>query len=117
MKNLRKIFIFTLIFTPYALVGATGSGLGNPIGYASIQALLTAILDIVVKIGVPVLVLALVWVGFMFVKAQGVPAELETAKKAFFYTCIGAGVVLGAKVIQEALCATIQGLGSTLPCS
>lgn len=90
--------------------------LDNPIEAKSIQELLTAILDIVVKLGVTVLVLAIIWVGFMYVKAQGKPEEIKTANNAFFWTVIGAGVVLGAKVIQMALCATITGLGSKLSC-
>jgi len=108
MKKFKRFTAITLAFLPLALVSAVG--LENPINSETIQQLLTAILKIVVEIGVVVLVMAIIWVGFMFVKAQGEPAELEKARKAFLYTVIGAGVVLGAKVIQEAIKATVDKL-------
>jgi hypothetical protein len=47
----------------------------------------------------------------MFITARGNPAKLATAKTALLYTCIGAGVVLGAWVFAEIIKNTIQAIG------
>lgn len=92
-----------------------GSGLiTNPLGPSidSIPKLINAILKIVVKVGLPLVALAIIYVGFLFVKAQGNETELKTAKEAFLYTIIGAGIVLGAAVISEAIDVTVTSLGT-----
>ncbi len=120
MKILKKISLLLLSFSPTFFVYAQGSdtplgggtAITNPLtGITSITQLLNKILDIVVLIGVPILVMAVIYVGFMFVKAQGEPGELKTAREAFFWTVIGAGVVLGAKVISLAIQSTVTNLG------
>ena len=98
--------------------GAPGAGnnelIDNPLeNINSIKELIVAILSIVIKIGVPIVAIALVYVGFLFVKAQGNETELKTAKDAFKYTIIGAGLVLGAVVISQAIQATVENLGAT----
>jgi len=96
--------------------GSGGSSPGappidNPLGAIdSIEGLIHAILNIVVQIGLPVIALAIVYCGFLFVKAQGNESELTKAKTALFYTVIGAAVVLGAFVIQQAIIGTINQL-------
>ncbi|MFA6006256.1 MAG: TrbC/VirB2 family protein [Candidatus Paceibacterota bacterium] len=110
MRTLKKLIAISLAFMPIALVTAASAPLSNPISAPDIQTLLKDILQVVIDIGVPVLVMAIIWVGFMFVKAQGKPEEIKTANNAFLWTVIGAGVVLGAKVISEALKATVDKL-------
>jgi len=112
MRSLKKLITLALIATPYAF--AFAGQLPNPLGGTnSLTQLLMGILNAVIKIGIPVLVVAVVYVGFMFVRAQGKPEEIKTAGKAFFYTLIGAGVVMGAKVLSLALCETVKNLGAT----
>ena len=61
-----------------------------------------------VSIGFPILVLALVYSGFLFVKAQGNPTEIETAKKAFFWTVVGGVVLLGSSILAGAIGGTVD---------
>src|SRR3989344_6685113 len=86
--------------------------LENPLrpGLNSIPALISAILDIVVQIGIPVVALFIIYSGFLFVKAQGNPTELETAKKALVWTLVCAAVLLGASVLSSVISGTIDQL-------
>jgi len=84
-----------------ATTGAGGSGAGgasfpNPIGKASINAILTAILDFLTAIGAVLAVLFTVYAGFLFVTARGNEAQLSKAKTTLFWTLVGAVIVLGA---------------------
>lgn len=110
MKFVKKILATLLAFMPMTFVYA--EKLNNPLGETSIQELLSKILDAVVMIGLPVLVMAILFVGFMYVKAQGNPEQLKTAHAAFFWTVIGAFVILGAQLISKALCNTATDLGA-----
>ena len=95
----------------YAIEGGiTGSGVHNPLNVQSIPEFINKILEIIVQIGLPVVVVAFVYVGFLFVTAQGNEAKLSEAKKAFVWTAIGAAVVLGAFVISTAIKGTIDRL-------
>ena len=72
-----------------------------------------AIINIVLIVGIPIVVLAIIYTGFLFVKAQGNSEELTKAKKALLYTLIGAALLLGAFVIAEAIQATVVDITST----
>jgi hypothetical protein len=62
-------------------------------------------------IGVPILVLAIIYAGFLYVKAQGNPGELEVAHRTLLYTVIGGALLLGSFVIAEAIRATVADIG------
>ncbi|MBI4136184.1 MAG: hypothetical protein HY481_01370 [Candidatus Vogelbacteria bacterium] len=92
--------------------GSSGAPITNPLGSINeIKDLITKILDIVIQIGLPAIALAIVYTGFLFVKARGNEAELTQAKTTLFWTVIGAAVILGAFVIQTAIEGTVAELG------
>ncbi|MBP6859964.1 MAG: hypothetical protein KBC38_00130 [Candidatus Pacebacteria bacterium] len=72
--------------------------------------LLSKILNVIVQIGVVVLTMMLVYVGFLFVTAQGNPENLSKARSALIWTIIGGFLVLGASVIAEAVKSTVEAL-------
>lgn len=88
------------------------TGIENPLGdkVNSIPALIKTALEFVVKIGVPVIAFAIIFVGFSFVAAQGNPEKLKKAKDSMLYTLIGAAIVLGAFVIAKAIGGTVEQL-------
>ena len=89
----------------------TGGGLVNPLkSINSLEDLLTAILDAVVRIGSIILVLALVYVGFLFVVAQGAEEKIRNAKTALLWTIIGGLILLGASAIGAVISATVDNL-------
>jgi hypothetical protein len=50
----------------------------------------------------------IIWTGFLFVKAQGNPTELEKAKKSFLNAIIGMAIILGAWAIATVIANTIN---------
>jgi len=91
------------------------SGIDNPLKpeIDSIPKFIKAIIEVVLIVAVPIVVLAVIYVGFLFVKAQGKPEEITKAKKALLYTLIGAALVLGAFVIADAIGKTVDEIKST----
>lgn len=87
-----------------------GATLENPLRAGSLPELLTIVLKAVVQIGSILLVLALVWVGFLFVMAQGAEEKIRDARGALVWTVIGGMLLLGAKAISEVIQATVQTL-------
>jgi hypothetical protein len=84
--------------------------INNPLDGKDINGIpefIAKILDILVTIGIPIVTLAIIFSGFLFVKAQGNPEELTKAKKAFVSTAIGATVVLSAWLIAQILANTV----------
>lgn len=90
--------------------GPTKINIDNPIKYTTLIDFVEAILELVVQIGMPLLVVMIVYVGFKFVTARGNEGKLSEAKTAFFWTIIGAAIVLGAFVISTVLQNTINNL-------
>ena len=70
------------------------------------------ILQIVIKIGIPVIAVLFIWTGYLFVSAQGDTAQLKTAKNAFFTSVIGTIILLCAVLIATMIKATIGELGA-----
>ncbi len=83
----------------------------NPLtGVNSIPALIQIILEGVLKIGIPIIALAIIYSGFLFVSAQGKPEAITKAKNAFMYTLIGAAILLGSWAIAKLISETVLGL-------
>ncbi len=90
---------------------STGNSLQNPLkNVSSLQDLLLAILGGVVMLGTIALVVALVWVGALFVFAQGAEEKIRDARNALMWTVIGGLVLLGAQSISIVIQNTVQSL-------
>ena len=87
--------------------GATG-GLKNPLAVCGLPEFLTEILRGVVRIGTIVLIMMLVYVGFLFVVARGNAEKLQSAKSALVWTVIGGLILLGATSIQMVIQGTVR---------
>ena len=129
MKNLKEkkysilkiiakySFAFVLVFSlvmPFVFTHADTTikgGIDNPLGTTGpqdIPSFISKILTVVVDIGVPIITLAIIYTGFLFVKSQGNSEELTKAKKTLLYTIIGAALLLGAFVISQAIKGTVD---------
>jgi len=91
--------------------GGNTGGLQNPLGFSTIPEFLTAVLGLVVTIGGIVVVLMLVYIGFLFVTAQGAEEKIREAREALLWTVIGALILLGAQAISTGIQATATSLG------
>ena len=90
--------------------GAGAGGLSNPICTTSISEFLANMLKLVAQIAFPVVVLFMVYVGFLFVSSQGNPEKIKEARNYFFWAVVGALLVLGAEALSLAIKATVDQL-------
>ena len=113
-KFIAHALVAALFFSVTALIAEGASFYDNPIKYGGIQTvpqLLLALVDLVFLIGVPIIVIFIIYGGFLFVKSGDNESELAKAKNVFWWTLIGALVLLGAKAISAAIQSTILSLG------
>ena len=123
MKNFFRSFIILslLLLSSAATFAADATGGGtpaplvsaqveNPIKYDNFADFVAAVLQTAVEILMPFVVLAFIWSGFLFVRAQGKPAELETAKSAIFWSVIGAFILMGAWGFSQIIATTVTTL-------
>jgi len=83
----------------------------NPLAKAStIGGLIKTILEGVIQIGMPIIALAIIYCGFLFVSAQGNSEKLNEAKRALTYTLIGAALLLGSWGIAQLISSTVLAL-------
>lgn len=109
-------FILSLMFTSVVVKAdkpvdkpiEITSGIKNPIKADNLQDFIQSFIKGVLLIGIPILVLFIIYAGFLYVKAQGNPGELEVAHRTLLYTIIGAALLLGAFVIANAIVGTVS---------
>ena len=106
--------------TPGTQGSATSTGVGgdtqiifeNPLGGSggviNLSTFIEKVLDVILTLGVPIVALAIIYCGFLFVLAQGNDTKLKAAKEALLWTLVGAALLLGAWVLAQALSGTIQ---------
>ena len=83
-------------------------GLQNPLKFGNIPDFLEALLEIIIRIGFPFVVLAVIYTGFLFVSARGNEQKLTDAKNAFLWTVVGALIVLAAAAISQLISGTVD---------
>ena len=129
-KNIGIVLFSVVVLLPVFSVMASASNTTNPSSGTSIvnplgstqtlQDLIFALVVLATKLGAVVCVFFIIYAGFLFVKAQGDPAELTKAKSVLLWSVVGAAVLLGASVMSAAICGTVKsvlGNGSSLDCS
>lgn len=79
----------------------------NPIKHNTINEFLKYIVEGILKLGIPIIALAIIYSGFLFVTALGNPTKLEKAKDALLYTVIGAAILLGSWGLAQLISETI----------
>ena len=91
-------------------VGGTSvsTTLQNPIKYDNFTDFVSAVIKAAVEVLMPFVVLAFIYSGFLFVKAQGKDDELTKAKSAIFWSVIGAFILLGAWGFAEIIGQTVS---------
>ena len=82
----------------------------NPISTNNINDLIKTLLEGVIKVGIPIVALAIIYCGFLFVSAQGNTEKLNKAKDALLYTLIGAAILLGSWAIAQLISNTVLAL-------
>ena len=116
--------IFSFYFQPVTLFALDTENKGtkndtiitldNPLGNKinNLPSFIYMILELAFQIGAIFSVLAIIYVGFLFVSARGDPEKLKTARTAFLYTVIGIAVLLGAVLIATVIQSTISNVST-----
>ncbi len=127
MKHQLKLFVCTGILAfvalmPMVVTFAAGTGVGgdnipkieNPLGEkrGDLGALLLYLVEELTKVGFYVVVVFIIYSGFLFVKASGNTTKLTEARTVFLYTVIGAAILLGAMVLARVIKGTVDQLES-----
>ncbi len=69
----------------------------------TIPTLFQKIIDIIIKIGIPLVAMAIMYAGFLFVVSRGSSEGIQKAKDAFIFAVIGGLVLLASWLIAEAI--------------
>lgn len=90
------------------------SGIKNPLSdsFKDIPTFIKGVLRFFLLIGIPIVTLAIIYTGFLFVTAMGNSEKLKIAKKALIYTLIGAALLLGSLVITDAIQGSVEQIKS-----
>lgn len=83
--------------------------LANPLKSKSIEEFILKIIDVLLVFALPIIVLYIMYAGYLFVTAQGDSGQISTARSALLWAVVGGVIVLGARVIVAVIQGTIQG--------
>ena len=78
---------------------ASGSG-------ATLQDFIAVLIEIIQAIGIPVLVVCIIYAGYIIVTAGGNEEKVTKGKTWIFWTLIGAAIILSAQVIADLVYST-----------
>jgi heme/copper-type cytochrome/quinol oxidase subunit 2 len=118
-KNLSTLFVAALLlFGVFTFVYAQAGLYENPIKILdangakveTIPQFLLLLVDLVFLFGMPIIVLFIIYAGFLFVTAGDNESQISKAKTTILWTLIGAAVLIGAKVIAMAIQTTVLSL-------
>lgn len=108
-NSLKLSIMFFSVFSP--LISFAQGKILNPIaGIDTVQGLIKTLLIGLIKIGMPVVALAIIYSGFLFVSARGNSEKITKAKESLMYTLIGAAILLGSWAIAILISDTVLGI-------
>lgn len=73
--------------------------LDNPLLFPKITDLLVAVLNVAIIIAIPIVVLFLIYAGFLYVTARGNAEKIQVASRALTYGIIGGVIIIGSVAI------------------
>jgi TRAP-type C4-dicarboxylate transport system permease small subunit len=72
-------------------------------------------MEIFSYVAVIIAVLALIWVGFQFIMAQGNSDRISELKTWFYYIIIGTAIILASRLIVSVVINTLESAGTVSP--
>jgi hypothetical protein len=74
----------------------------------SVEGVVMVILNAIITIAIPIVVLMIIYGGFMYVTAQGNPEQIKRATRTLSYAIIGGILIIGAVAITEIMRQTVD---------
>ncbi len=87
-----------------------GGALCNPLKSDSLVGFLLDLIDILILFAIPLIILMIIYSGFMYVMARGNEEKVTTATRSLTYAVIGGLLILGAKLLLEIIQGTVDQL-------
>lgn len=82
--------------------------LSNPLKSKSIEEFILKIIDVLLVFATPIIMLYIMYAGYLFVTARGDSGQISTARSALLWAVVGGVIVLGARVIIAVIQGTIK---------
>ncbi len=118
-KNVSRIILLAfLVVVPVSVLYAAnnvncdpaGGKICPPINQTNLNDFIKTLLEGALKVGIPIIALAIIYCGFLFVSARGNSEKLGKAKSSLMYTLIGAAILLGSWAIAITISETVLGI-------
>lgn len=71
----------------------------NYLGFSTIEDVLLALLNVFIVIATPIIILFIIYAGFLYVTARGNAQQVQQASRALTYAIIGGILIIGAVAI------------------
>jgi hypothetical protein len=122
---MKKLVIACVLLLPISLFAQSvdydceGKGvICNPLIHQTVNGeqvetlpqLLNFLLDLLVRVSIPIITVAIIWTGFVYATSKGDPTKLKKAHAMALYIVLGAGLVFLSKGLQLAIQSTIDTL-------
>jgi uncharacterized paraquat-inducible protein A len=101
LRILTKAVTLSLLTIALTRTAAAANQLKNPLAVSSLQELLVGILNAVIVLAIPIIVLFIIYAGFLYVTARGNVQQTQDATRALTYAIIGGVLIMGAVAIAE----------------
>ncbi len=89
--------------------GCTGDNcIMNPIHAKTLLELVTDVLAIVAQLSVPIIVIMIIYSGFLFFAAQGDPGKITSAKKTLTWALVGALIIFSSYALYLLIAAVLS---------
>jgi hypothetical protein len=105
-----QMIAVTLLLLPQTVAaqGTFSATLTSHIKPTKFEDLLVAILEVFIIIATPIIVLYIIYAGFLYVTARGNTQQVEQATRALTYAVIGGVIVLGAVAISSIISGVVS---------
>lgn len=104
--------VTTLLLLPSAAQAQIKFSVPNFLKFGSIEELVVGILNVFIVIATPIIVIFIVYSGFMYVTAQGNAEQVKTATRSLTYAIIGGVLILGAVALSQVLANVVNSFKS-----
>lgn len=96
-----KYLITFLGMLPFSASAQAKLSNPSPGGGATLQDFIELLIKIIQSVGIPALVVAIIYSGFILLTAGGNEAQISKGKTWIFWTLIGAAIILGAQLVAD----------------
>lgn len=102
-SKLLTFCLFVLLALPNNTNAAFSFEVKSVISPTTFEGLLVSILNVFIVIATPIIILFIIYAGFLYVTARGNADQVQQATRALTYSIIGAVIIIGAVAISQVI--------------